>query len=105
MRQQSSGIYNIYLSKKTNKVYIYKPYIKANDKPTYTNKNSIKIHPPSILKHLTESIEKRLSETSSSKDIFNKSLKLYQDALKDSGFSNDLRYIENNNIANDGKRK
>ena len=78
---------------------VYKPYRKANDKPTYINKNSN--HPPSILKQLTKSIEKRLSETSSSKDIFDKSLKLYQDALKDSGFCNDLRYVENNNNTND----
>ena len=58
---------------------VYKPYRKANDKPTYINKSS-----RSILKQLIKSIEKRLSETSSSKDIFDKSLKLYQDALKDS---------------------
>ena len=81
---------------------VYKPYRKANDKPTYINKNSN--HPASILKQLTKSIEERPSETSSSKDISDKSLKLYQNALKDSGFSNDLRYFENNNIANDGKR-
>ena len=70
----------------------YKPYRKANDKPTNINKSSN--HPLSIFKQLTKSIEKRLSETSSSKDIFDKSLKLYQDALKDSGFSNDLHYVE-----------
>ena len=34
-----------------------------------------------------------------------KPLKLYHDALKDNSFSNDLRYVENNNIANDGKHK
>ena len=82
---------------------VYKPYRKTNDKPTYINRNSN--HPPSILKQLTKSIEKRLSESSSTKDIFDKSLKLYQDALKDSGFSNDLHYVENNNNTNDNKWK
>ena len=82
---------------------VYKPNRKANHKPTYLNKNSN--YPPSILKQLTKSIEKRLSETSSIKEIFNKSLKLYQDALKDSGFSNDLHYVENKNNTNDNKRK
>ena len=82
---------------------VYKPYRKANDKPTYINKSSN--HPRSILKQLIKSIEKRLSETSSSKDIFDKSLKLYQDASKDSSFSNDLRYAENSNNTNDNKRK
>ena len=47
---------------------VYKPYRKANDKTTYINKNSN--HLPSILKQLTKSIEKRLSETSSTKDIW-----------------------------------
>ena len=82
---------------------VYKRYRKVNDKPTYINKSSN--YPPSILKQLTKSIEKRLSETSSSKDIFDKSLKLYQDASKDSSFSNDLRYAENSNNTNDNKRK
>ena len=81
---------------------VYKPYRKANDKSTYINKNSN--HPPSVLKHLTKYIEKRLSETLSSKDIFDKSLKLYQDTLKDSGFGNDLHYVENNNNTNENKR-
>ena len=36
---------------------------------------------------------------------FDKFLKLYQDALKDSDFSNDLRYIENNNTISDNKWK
>ena len=58
-----------------------------------------------FLKQLTKFIEKRLSETSSSKAIFDKSLKLYQDALKKSGFSNDLRYVQNKNNTNNNKRK
>ena len=82
---------------------VYKSYRKANDKPTYINKKFQSS--TSLLKQIKKYIEKRLSEISSSNYIFNKSLKLYQDALKDSGFSNDLRYVENNNIANDGKWK
>ena len=54
---------------------------------------------------MTKSIKKRLSETSSSKGIFDKSLKLYQDALKDSSFSNALHYVENNNNTNNNKWK
>ena len=75
---------------------VYKPYRNANDKPTYMNKNSN--HPPSMLKQLTKSIEWRLSETSSSKDIFDKSLKVYQGELKYNGNSN-------NNNDNKWKRK
>ena len=50
-------------------------------------------------------MKKRLSKTSPSKNIFDKSLKLYQDALEDSDFSNDLHYVENKNNTNDNKRK
>ena len=38
---------------------IYKPYRKANDEPTYVNKNSN--NPPSILKQLTKYIENRFT--------------------------------------------
>ena len=82
---------------------VYKPCRKANDKPTQMDKNSN--HPPSLLKQLKKFIEKRFSETSSSNDIFDKSLKFYHDALKDSGFSNGLHYVESNSNTNDNKRE
>ena len=69
----------------------YKPFRKENNKPVYINKHSN--HPPSILKQLSKSIEKRISETSSNKDIFDESIKPYKDALKESGFSEALNYI------------
>ena len=37
--------------------------------------------------------------------VYLKNLKPYKYALKDSGFTNDLRYLENNSNANDSKRK
>ena len=42
---------------------------------------------------MSKSIEKRISETSSKKDIFDESIKLYEDSLKESGFSEALNYI------------
>ena len=69
----------------------YKPFRKDNNQPIYINKHSN--HPPSILKQLPKSIEKRISETSSNKDIFDESIKPYKDALKESGFSEALNYI------------
>ena len=65
----------------------YKPYRKPNNKPIYINKQSN--HPPNILKQLSKSIAKRISDTSSSKDIFDKSI--YQNALCESGFKEDLK--------------
>ena len=59
---------------------VYKPFCKENNKPAYINKHSN--HPPSILKQLPKSLEKRISETSSNKD-----------ALKESDFSEASNYI------------
>ena len=47
----------------------YKPFHKENNKPIYINKHSN--DPPSILKQLPKSIEKRIFATSSNKNIFN----------------------------------
>ena len=60
---------------------VYKPFRKEKSKPIYINKHSN--HPPSILKQLPKSIEKRISETPSNKDIFDESIKPYKDALKE----------------------
>ena len=57
----------------------YEPFHKECNKPLYINKHSD--NSPSILKQLPKSIEKRISETSSNKDIFDKSIKPYKDAL------------------------
>ena len=70
---------------------VYKPFHKENNQPIYINNHCN--HPPRILKQLPKSIEKRISETSSNKDIFDKLIKPYKDALKESGFSETLNYI------------
>ena len=69
---------------------LYKPYRKPYNKPIYTNKQSN--HPPNVLKKLPKSIAKRISDTSSSKDIFDKSVLIYQNALYESGFKEELTY-------------
>ena len=65
----------------------------TNDSPIYINQKLN--HPPNILKQLPESIVKRISETSSSEEIFNKSIKIYSKAVKDSGFTDELKYLPN----------
>ena len=67
---------------------ICKPYRKPSNKPLYINKHSN--HPPNILKQLPKSIEKRMSETSSNIDVFNRSIKIYNDALNESNFKETL---------------
>ena len=58
---------------------IYKPYRKLNSSLIYINKNSN--YAPNILKQLPKSIAKRISETSSSEEIFKKSVKIYSKVL------------------------
>ena len=70
---------------------IYKPYRKPNNKPLYINKHSN--HPPNILKQLPKSIEKRISETSSNINIFNRLIKIYNDALHESNSKQTLHFV------------
>ena len=86
---------------------IYKPYRKPNNKPHYINRHSN--HPPNILKQLPKSIETRISETSSNIDVFNISIKTYNDALHESNFKETLRFVipaqKNNDENQKSKRK
>ena len=58
----------------------FKPFRKADEETNYINSESD--HPPNIIKQLPISVEKRLSNLSSSKEIFDESKGYYQDALK-----------------------
>ena len=68
----------------------YKPYMKPNNSPLYVHKSSN--HPPSIIKNLPESINKRLSTISSNEKAFKDSIQPYQAALTNSGYSTKLEY-------------
>ena len=72
---------------------VYKPYRKPNNKPIYVNKQSNRS--PNVLKQLPKSNAKGISDTSSRKDIFDKSISIYQDALDESGFKEELKYAPN----------
>ena len=67
-------------------------------------------HPSNISKQLPKSISKRISETSLSEEIFNKSIKIYK-ARKESGITDELKYLPNeiqqleNNKGRKRKRK
>ena len=68
----------------------YKPYVKPDNQPVYINVNSN--HPPITIRELPKSIGKGLSELSCNKKIFEKAIPPYNDALKKSGFKEDLVY-------------
>ena len=67
---------------------------KAYAKPTNTplNVNSKSNHPPSIIKNIPESVNRRLSEISSDAGVFDEAAKPYQEALGKSGYSFKLKF-------------
>ena len=68
----------------------HKPYRKLDNKISYTRTDSN--HPPSILKQMPTSIEKRISTLSSNETSFNKSKEIYQKALEKSDYRQTLKY-------------
>ena len=62
---------------------LYKPFLKPNNPLSYVHKESN--HPPSILRNIPESINRRLCELSKNEILFNESSNEYQTALDNSG--------------------
>ena len=69
---------------------IFKPFIKPNTTPLYIHSQSN--HPPTIIKNLPASINKRLSSISCNKVEFDKAAPLYQEALSKSGYKHKLEF-------------
>ena len=69
----------------------HKTYRKPNDDPLYIHKHSN--HPPSNLRQLPTSINKRISTLSSDKPVFDDVVQAYQNALGHSNFSHKLEYM------------
>lgn len=72
----------------------YRPYQKPNDTTIYINKNSN--HPPNITKQLPKTINKRINDISSNKEIFENSAAHYNEALKLCGYTEKLSYVTEN---------
>ena len=69
----------------------YYPYRKPNDEPLYIHYQSN--HPPSIIRQLPNMISKRVSDLSSSKELFDKYKEPYNKALEKSGFKQKINFI------------
>ena len=71
-------------------------YTKPNNTTVYVHAQSN--HPPSIIKNIPPppSINKRLSELSSNEAEFNNAKPPYQEALKNSGYDHELKYLQEN---------
>ena len=72
----------------------YKPFIKPNQNPSYINVNSN--HPKNIIKQIPKAVNLRIGKLSANEKIFKESSKKYIDALKNSGFKEDFRYLKEN---------
>ena len=68
----------------------HRPFRKPDDETSYINVHSD--HPPSIIKQLPLSIERRLSTISSSEEVFDQSKGYYQEALRKGGHTHELKY-------------
>ena len=82
---------------------IYKPYKKPNSNLTYIYKQSN--HPPSIIKNLPKSINKRLSTNSKNAQIFNEACSPYTEALKKNGYNINLQFDKTCTDKNNEKNK
>ena len=82
---------------------IYKPYEKPNSNLTYIHKQSN--HPPSIIKNLPKSINKRLSTNSKNASIFNKACPPYTEAQKKNRYNTHLQFYKTCTDKNNEKNK
>ena len=83
----------------------YKPYRKPDDLPVCIHKHFN--HLPTILNELPKTIPKRISNLSSSENIFRDATPVYKQALRKSGFTSNLIYTpkETNYYNNNEKNK
>ena len=70
----------------------------THQNPSYINVNSN--HPKNIIKQIPKAVNLRIGKLSANEKIFKESSKRYIDALKNSGFKEDFRYL-NENITNE----
>ena len=82
---------------------LYQPFLKPNDSPIYINKDSN--HPPSILRNLPASVNKRLSSISSNEGVFREAIPPYKNALRESGYNTELKFENEANNGGPNRRK
>ena len=71
----------------------YFPFQKANNTPLYIN--TFSNHPPTIIKQLPKMINKRISDLSCNREVFDKDKSVYESALQDNGYFSSMSYNSN----------
>ena len=69
----------------------YYPFRKPNNDPTYIH--TLSNHPPSVLNNIPASISRRITDTSSDKESFDRAAPLYDNALQASGFKEKVTFM------------
>ena len=67
----------------------------------YVHKDSN--HPPAVIKNLPTSINRRLSSISANETVFDESVKIHQEALEKSGYTQKLKFEQP--VINPNRRK
>ena len=85
--------------------HVHEPFRKENDKPMYLNVKSD--HPNHIIKHIPIMIEQRISNLSSTEEIFNTHKAPYEEALRSGGYRYNATKDKNVNLKyqKPGKKK
>ena len=68
----------------------YKPFIKPGDKPIYVNRQSN--HPKAVVENIPLAVNRRLCSISSSKEIFDAAVPIYQSELNRAGYNHKLEF-------------
>ena len=76
------------------------PYAKPNNVPLYVNRNSN--HPPTTIKQIPQSINKRVSSLSASQPSFEATAPIYREALKNSNYNDPFTYQPGNKLNKTG---
>ena len=72
----------------------YKPFLTTDQYPSYINVNSN--HPKAIIKQVPNAVKMRIRRLSANEKIFQESSKIYEEVFKNSGFSEEFTYQEEN---------
>ena len=89
------------MTSKCGKTKKWHTYRKPNNETLYIDSNSN--HPPTIIKHLPTAIGRRISDISSSKELFNQAKPHYESAPKQGGHDKKLMFTERKKPARTGK--
>ena len=82
---------------------VHQPYSKPEAILSYVSTQSS--HPASILKAIPAGIAARLSSNSSSKEVFEKEVEVYNEALHQAGYDEELKYREDSSITKKCRRR